>query len=234
MLVVPLLEPVAGMHDPDVVDVVDAFRLAVAGEPRAEDLGADARMASWPLSFCLSVARPVIRMSRIGGGSIEVSTSPASWAATIISATALRAASILAWTSGGIGGSGGSTAFGLRSWSCLGPWPARRSWPRRPWGRLSSGSVFGALRGCRRLSVFLGICCANKLVDLRDPKARTRQNETARVTNGAPPSILLYSCHSVCIHARGMVLGCFQVPRGTAQFPTFGTMWFSPSLPVAA
>src|SRR4051794_17346869 len=62
------------------------------------------------LRVAASLARPVIRMSRIGGGSIEVLTSPASWAATIASATARRAASSLASTAGGIGGGVASAA----------------------------------------------------------------------------------------------------------------------------
>src|SRR5262249_44813071 len=62
------------------------------------------------LSVASSLARPVMRMSRIGGGLIVVLTRPASSAATIASATARRAASSLASTSGGTGGTGASVA----------------------------------------------------------------------------------------------------------------------------
>ena len=58
-----------------------------------------------------SVARPVIRRSRIGGWLMDVSTRPASSAATTSSATALRAASSLASTSGVIGFRGASSTF---------------------------------------------------------------------------------------------------------------------------
>ena len=56
-----------------------------------------------------SVARPVRRMSRIGGGEMDDFTSPASSAATINSATAFCAAASLALTSAGI--STGASSF---------------------------------------------------------------------------------------------------------------------------
>ena len=69
------------------------------------------RSAAAFLSSRKSVARPVMRRSRIGGWLIDVSTRPASSAATTNSATALRAASSLASTSGVIGFKGASTTF---------------------------------------------------------------------------------------------------------------------------
>ena len=83
-----------------------------------------------------------MRISRIGGGSIEVSTSPASCAATMASATACSgAASSLASTSGGNarqwsfgGGLGSFGRFGF-GWFCV--------------SRLGFGG-FGGVRGFGR------------------------------------------------------------------------------------
>src|SRR5271170_4433723 len=91
------------------------------------------------------------------------------------SATALRAASILAWTSGGIGGKGGSTALAASF--------------------LDSSFLSGSALVASVLAVsfagasalggwesFLVSPCANNESTRVNPIARTRQNETASVT----------------------------------------------------
>ena len=177
----------------------------------------------------MSVARPVIRMSRIGGGSIEVSTSPASWAATIASATALRAASILAWTSGGIGGSGGSVALGA---SVFGGSSFLV-------GSVLAESVlaasFAAGLGLGRLDGFLDAPGQTTVQPARSQSREPDTNETASVTKRRTTiNSPFFSVKRVSSHARGMEsLVIFQVPiEHRPQFRTFGNMWFSPSLPV--